>query len=519
MNSGEIKGMTILVVDDMATNRQVLQLFLTKQGCRVLVACDGQQAVAICRQERPDLVLMDVMMPIMDGYEATRRIKAEHTDRWLPVVFLSALDKEENLVAGLEAGGDDYLPKPINLVILHAKLRSLARTLRLQRSLDEARRWNDAISNSIDDCIITIDEAAIIQSVNTAATRLFGYDPAELVGRNVRVLMPAAIAENHDRYVQNYVDGNRPKVIGVSHRQVEGITKDGHPIFLEMGVSEMKQQGRRLFVGILRDIGARVAAEETLRRHAAQLQRYHDDREDENALASEILARLLQRPGLADPCVHYWLAAASDFSGDIVAAFRSPNGRLYAMIADGTGHGLAAAISQLPVLAAFYGLAEHGYPLGFIAYQVNRQLLSFMPTGRFVAATMVCLDCQAGSAMLWTGGMPEALLIDQDGHIVTGLTPSNLPLGIIDFDEDSMDVRTIACQPGSQLVFVSDGLTEARNPAGEAFGMERLVAILSRSPPGQRLDAVRDAVREHQGGLAAADDISIMIIDCGMPAL
>lgn len=519
MNSGEIKGMTILVVDDMATNRQVLQLFLTKQGCHVLVAGDGQQAVDICRQEKPDLVLMDVMMPIMDGYEATRRIKAEHTDRWLPVVFLSALDKEENLVAGLEAGGDDYLPKPINLVVLHAKLRSLARTLRLQRSLDEARRWNEAISNSIDDCIITIDEAAVIQSVNAAATHLFGYEPAELVGKSMSILVPDMTAKDHGRYVMGCADESQPNVVGVSHCQINGVTKDGRPVILEAGVSEMKQHGRRLFVGILRDIGARVAAEETLRRHAAQLQRYHDEREVENALASEILARLLQRPGLADPCVHYWLAAASDFSGDIVAAFRSPSGRLYAMLADGTGHGLAAAISQLPVLAAFYGLAEHDYPLGFIAYQVNRQLLNFMPTGRFVAATMVCLDCQAGSAVLWTGGMPEALLIDQDGHIVTGLTPSNLPLGIIDFDEDSMDVRTIACQPGSQLVFVSDGLTEARNPAGEAFGMEHLAAILSRNPPGQRLDAVRNAVREHQGGLAADDDISIMIIDCGMPAL
>lgn len=127
--------LSVLVVDDTATNRQILQVFMNKLGFRVLTADDGAQAVERFAAELPDIVLMDVMMPVMDGYEATRRIKALAGERWVPVIFLSALDKEENLVAGLDAGGDDYLAKPVNFVVLDAKLRSIRRTLDLQHRL------------------------------------------------------------------------------------------------------------------------------------------------------------------------------------------------------------------------------------------------------------------------------------------------------------------------------------------------------------------------------------------------
>ncbi len=119
----------ILVVDDTATNRQILGVFLKKLGHQVDLAEDGAQAVELFAAKAYDLVIMDVMMPVMDGYEATRRIKAMCGNRWVPVIFLSALDKDESLVTGLEAGGDDYLPKPVNFVVLAAKLRSLSRAL------------------------------------------------------------------------------------------------------------------------------------------------------------------------------------------------------------------------------------------------------------------------------------------------------------------------------------------------------------------------------------------------------
>ena len=82
----------VLVVDDTETNRMILTVFLRRLGHNVVLAEDGAQAVAAFEREAPDLVLMDVMMPVMDGYEATRRIKALAGEHWVPVLFVSALD-------------------------------------------------------------------------------------------------------------------------------------------------------------------------------------------------------------------------------------------------------------------------------------------------------------------------------------------------------------------------------------------------------------------------------------------
>ncbi|MCX8017866.1 MAG: response regulator, partial [Rhodocyclaceae bacterium] len=192
----------VLVVDDTATNRQILAVFLKKMGHTVDLAEDGAKAVAMFAASDYDIVIMDVMMPVMDGYEATRRIKAMCGDRWVPVVFLSALDKDENLIAGLDAGGDDYLAKPVNFLVLEAKLRSLSRALALRRELEDSRRFNQAVTDNLLDAIVTIDERGIIESVNPACCRIFGYTAAEMIGRNVSMLMPEPYAAAHDGYIQ-----------------------------------------------------------------------------------------------------------------------------------------------------------------------------------------------------------------------------------------------------------------------------------------------------------------------------
>ncbi len=513
-DNSDVQGLKVLVVDDTATNQRLLQVFLTKMGCRVLLAADGAQAVAAFQRESPDLIFMDVMMPVMDGYEATRQIKALAGGRWVPVVFLSALGRDENLVIGLDAGGDDYLAKPVNLVVLSAKVRSLARTLALQRSLDEARRRTEAISDNIDDCVITIDEEARIQSSNAAVRRIFGYETAELLGRNINMLMPERARSEHDATVRAYVDGAPPRILGVTHGRAPGLRKDGSEVQLELSITEMRHDGERLFVGILRDIGDRLAAESALEEHAAALQRYHDERESENALAGGVMRRLLRHSGLSDSRIHHWLEPASDFSGDVVAAQRTHDDKLYAMLADATGHGLAAAISVLPVLTTFYQLVEQGYPVGYVAHEINRQLIAFIPTGRFVAATLICFDRGSGRTDVWVGGMPELLLMASDGQVLRRLPSTHLPLGIVDFDEHIAGVETIESPPGTQLVLFSDGIVEAPNSQGEAFGVERVIAALSRVAGGERLAEVQAALTSHRCGQPVADDISLLLIDC-----
>lgn len=129
----------ILLVEDDPLQSAKTRSFLESLGQTVLLAADAAQAVALFDSERPDIVLMDVMLPGMNGFEATRKIRALCADRWIPIVYLTILGTPNDLVDGLEAGGDDYLVKPVECEILEAKLRSVIRTLRLYRALEESR--------------------------------------------------------------------------------------------------------------------------------------------------------------------------------------------------------------------------------------------------------------------------------------------------------------------------------------------------------------------------------------------
>tara|TARA_A100001037_G_C14683231_1_gene428297 strand:- start:75 stop:407 length:333 start_codon:yes stop_codon:yes gene_type:complete len=104
----------ILVVDDQAPNRGLLSYILEDDGHEVLEATDGESGVAQFQSVAPDLVLMDVAMPGMDGYEAARTMKANADDRHVPIIFLTAHSDEASLSRCLEVGGDDFLTKPIN---------------------------------------------------------------------------------------------------------------------------------------------------------------------------------------------------------------------------------------------------------------------------------------------------------------------------------------------------------------------------------------------------------------------
>ncbi len=127
--------MRALVVDDDRTNRLVLRALLSKEGFSVSEAENGRQAVDEFHRDTPDLVLMDVMMPVMDGYEATRLIKEMSGDRFVPVIFLTALNDEASLTRCVSSGGDDFLTKPYNRVILRSKIQALERVRRLYHTL------------------------------------------------------------------------------------------------------------------------------------------------------------------------------------------------------------------------------------------------------------------------------------------------------------------------------------------------------------------------------------------------
>lgn len=130
----------ILVVDDIPDNVEIISARLASRGFIIETASNGEVALRMVRDNPPHLILLDVMMPIMDGYEVCRHIKQDPKLPYIPIILVTARDSTQDKVEGLDAGADDYLTKPINFPELEARVRSMLRIKRLQDELDQKNR-------------------------------------------------------------------------------------------------------------------------------------------------------------------------------------------------------------------------------------------------------------------------------------------------------------------------------------------------------------------------------------------
>lgn len=378
-------SLKILVVDDLPANRLLVSKHLQKAGHYVVEAGDGQEAIDQFDAERPDIIILDVMMPGMNGYDAAKVIKARSNGHWTPIIFLSALAKGEEQIKGLEVGGDDYLTKPVNLNVLDAKIMSMQRIADMQ--------WK-------------------------------------------------------------------------------------------------------------------------LAKTTEELKRYHLQAEAEHETANSLMEKMINQERLNDEMLQHWVFPASRFSGDIVAATRSPDGRLYILHADSTGHGLTAALPLMPLSQIFYAMAGKGLELKEIVTEMNQRIKQLMPVERFVAAILVVIDLDNKRMEIWNGGCPDLLFVNDENKIIKRFPSKHTALGVMDYNElYSETVVHKDCGKG-KLVIYSDGLLEAKDSAGNIFGDNGITEAIEKAGEEGFLNALIDAMLIHMGEEVAHDDVSIVMVDC-----
>jgi DNA-binding response OmpR family regulator len=174
----------ILVVDDVAANVKLLEARLSAEYFDVVTASNGAEALAIAARAECDIILLDVMMPDMDGFEVCRRLKSNSATHFIPVVMITALDSPADRVRGLDAGADDFLTKPVSDIVLIARVRSLTR---LKMMTDELRMR-----------AITSLEIGV-QAPEREAVADTGKGGRVLLGRRPGVLLQAAGADAERR--------------------------------------------------------------------------------------------------------------------------------------------------------------------------------------------------------------------------------------------------------------------------------------------------------------------------------
>jgi adenylate cyclase len=168
----------ILVVDDMPANVHILELRLAAQGYEVLTATDGEAALATAREAQPDLILLDVLMPKVDGLEVCRRLRSDPSFPFTPIIMVTAKADPKDVVAGLEAGGDEYLTKPVDQTALVARVKSMLRIKALHDSVEalaaQLAEWNRTLEARVEAQVAQLDRLGRLR-------RFFSPQLAELI--------------------------------------------------------------------------------------------------------------------------------------------------------------------------------------------------------------------------------------------------------------------------------------------------------------------------------------------------
>ncbi len=158
----------ILVVDDNEVNRDILITRLAKHGYELMQAADGEEALASARQNRPDLILLDVEMPKLDGFEVCRRLKNDPALPFMPIILVTARAASQDVVTGLDAGADEYLTKPIDQAALVARVRSMLRVKALhdqvQLQAADLAEWNRTLEQRVTDQVAELDRMNRLKS-------------------------------------------------------------------------------------------------------------------------------------------------------------------------------------------------------------------------------------------------------------------------------------------------------------------------------------------------------------------
>ncbi|MBB3047682.1 PAS domain S-box-containing protein [Litorivivens lipolytica] len=282
----------VLLVDDNPTNLQVLYKTLEHSGYTLLAARDGPQALSIAEKAIPSLILLDIMMPDMDGFEVCRRLKANEQTRGIPIIFLSALTDTDAKVKGFSLGAVDYVSKPFQAEEVRSRVRTQLRIHRLEMQLArrnaELEDENFQILRSVSEAIFSLDRQGRISSVNPQAEALVGRTDSQCIGEALFDFFDFQAMQSHIEEVIS-----EGKLLSLD--QVEVRARDGRELTLALYCAALEGDKR---VVVLRDITEWLENQKALqsardelhnqRQHLAHMERLSTGGEMAAGIAHEV---------------------------------------------------------------------------------------------------------------------------------------------------------------------------------------------------------------------------------------
>ena len=270
----------ILVVDDTQANIALLSEILEHNGYQICAAKDGEQAMKIANHVQPDLILLDIMMPGMDGFETCRQLKDSENTQHIPVIFISAKSETTDVVTGFNVGAVDYINKPFQEEEILVRIESQLKIQSLNRKLtqsemqmrhllikyqNQSKRLQQIVTNVVDG-ILETTSTGIIQLVNPAIESLFGYKEDELYLLNFTELLAEPYSSQYQRWLarKTSVDTIEQKIPDEKMIELMGKRKDGSEFPIEFSFLKIPAD-EEIYLVVIRDISEHKDKEEKLR--------------------------------------------------------------------------------------------------------------------------------------------------------------------------------------------------------------------------------------------------------------
>lgn len=543
----ELPTAKILLVDDRPENLVALEAILAPLGHELVRAHSGAEALKHLLQEDFALILLDVQMPEIDGFETATLIKSREKSRYIPIIFITAISKDPQFIfRGYSVGAVDYIAKPLDADVLRSKVTVFvelhqrgerlkrqaellrrselreAERMRVQMERDMARRhmaelaeresqlsqFQRMLDSTTDGVFIFEPETMRFTYVNQGAAKQLGYEEEELLEMTPRDISP----EFNERVVagllDSLVDGSESShTYETRHKCKDGIE---YPVEISLQyVAEQGSQGR--FIAIVRDIRERKRAQEAL---ALAL-------EKEKRVAETLQGALLYLPpdstftGLT--MAPFYKPAWDDdrLGGDFYDAFAHGEGRVALVVGDVTGKGLAAAARTAEVKFALRAyLRESADPAEALtrlnAFLCESKRWDISETGSFVCLAAAVVDTERSSVTFSVAGAEPPLVLHKNGrHRMITLT--GMPLGIS--SDATYDSERMQLSLDDTILLLTDGITEARH-GHDLFGYDAMVrAASSAANSGSARsigDAILNAARAFAGG-KLTDDVCLLL--------
>jgi PAS domain S-box-containing protein len=253
----------VFIVDGDASDADTLQKLLESDGYTVGSTAEGEKALEGIASAEPNLVLLDAHLADIDSFELLKELKTTLHGRDIPVIFMTSLDDSDVRVKGLESG-DDLIVKPFDAREVLARIERQVTVSKVRMALRESEAKFRSVMESAIDAIISGDSEGKIRSWNSAATALFGFTEAEVIGEPIEVIIPERFRESHQKGIHRVSSGGPSHVIGKTV-ELAAIRKDGSEFPVELSLATWFLDDKRYYTGIIRDISERKQAEQKFR--------------------------------------------------------------------------------------------------------------------------------------------------------------------------------------------------------------------------------------------------------------